>query len=46
MGNTESIKITETSNGIFEVNMEDNPDYPIVYLRLCWDLNIKKYCKL
>ena len=25
-------------------NLQVSEDYPIVYLRLCWDLNIKKYC--
>ena len=44
MGNSNSISITQRLNGIYEINVKDFPEYPIVYLRLCWDFNNKKYC--
>jgi hypothetical protein len=44
MGNNNSIEIEEKSNGIFQVIAKDIPDYPISYLRLCWDFVKKKYC--
>ena len=44
MGNSSSINITPRINGIYDINVKDNPSYPIVYLRLCWDFNNKKYC--
>ena len=44
MGNNNSIEIEEKSNGVFEVISKDIPDYPISYLRLCWDFDKKKYC--
>jgi hypothetical protein len=44
MGNNGSIQLIEKSNGIYEINVKDYPDYPIVYIRLCWIPSIKKYC--
>jgi hypothetical protein len=44
MGNTKSITFEDKSNGIFKINVKDNPDYPIVYIRLCWDIKNSKYC--
>jgi hypothetical protein len=44
MGNNNSIEIEEKSNGIFQVIVKDIPDYPISYLRLCWNFDKKKYC--
>ena len=44
MGNNNSIEIKEKSNGILQVICKDIPDYPISYLRLCWDFDKKKYC--
>jgi hypothetical protein len=44
MGNNGSIELLEKPNGIYEVNVKGNPDYPIVYIRLCWDFFKNKYC--
>lgn len=44
MGNSKSINIEEKSNGIFKINVKDNPEYPIAYIRLCWDTKTSKYC--
>jgi len=44
MGNSNSINIIPRLNGIYEVSVKDIPEYPIVYLRLCWDFYNKKYC--
>ena len=44
MGNNNSIEIKERSNGIFEVKAKDIENYPISYLRLCWNFDEKKYC--
>jgi hypothetical protein len=44
MGNNNSINIVEKENGICQVNVKDISDYPIVYLRLCKNPIINKYC--
>ena len=44
MGNNGSIELIEKSNGIYEVNVKENPNYPIVYIRLCWDFFKNRYC--
>lgn len=44
MGNNSSIEIKEKPNGIFQVIAKDIENYPISYLRLCWDFDEKKYC--
>ena len=44
MGNNSSIEIIEKPNGIFDIKVGDHPNYPISYLRLCWDFDNKKYC--
>ena len=44
MGNNNSINIEEKSNGIFKINVKDFPNYPIAYIRLCWDPENLKYC--
>ena len=44
MGNNNSINIEEKSNGIFKINVKDIPEYPIAYIRLCWDSENSKYC--
>ena len=44
MGNNGSIQLNEKPNGIYEVNVKGKPDYPIVYIRLCWDFLKNKYC--
>ena len=44
MGQTESINIVEKSDGIFEIDVKDYPNYPIAYLRLCFDNYENKYC--
>jgi hypothetical protein len=43
MGNSGSINIIK-QDGIYQVNVKDYPDYPIVYLRLCKDEDTNKYC--
>jgi hypothetical protein len=44
MGNSKSINIEEKSNGIFKINVIKYPEYPIAYIRLCWDKKTSKYC--
>ena len=44
MGTSESILINEKENGIFEVNVKDYPEYPVVYIRLCFDKIQNRYC--
>ena len=44
MGNTKSITFENKSNGIFKINVKDNPEYPITYIRLCWDTEKSQYC--
>ena len=44
MGNTNGIEFIEKEYGIVDVKVEDYPDYPIAYIRLCWDFENKKYC--
>jgi len=44
MGNHGSIQLIEKPNGIYEVDVKGYPEYPIVYIRLCWDNFNKKYC--
>jgi len=44
MGNSKSINIEEKSNGIFKINLVKYPEYPIAYIRLCWDKKTSKYC--
>ncbi len=46
MGSVESILINEKENGIFNVNVKDYPEYPIAYIRLCFDKIQNKYCIL
>jgi len=36
--------IEEKSNGIFKINVIKYPEYPIAYIRLCWDKKTSKYC--
>jgi hypothetical protein len=44
MGNNSSVEIIEKENGIYQVNVKDYPNYPIVYLRLCKNPITNKYC--
>ena len=44
MGNINSINFKERSNGIFKIDVKDIPDYPIAYIRLCWDPEKSIYC--
>jgi len=46
MGSSESIFINEKENGIYEVKVKDYSDYPIAYIRLCFDKIQNKYCML
>ena len=43
MGNNNSIKIEEKKDGIYKVIVKDFPKYPIVYLRLCKDIETDEY---
>ncbi len=38
------ISLEERKNGIYLVKVEGLPDYPILYIRLCWDPVQKQYC--
>lgn len=44
MGSSNSINIEKRDNGIFEINVENYPNYPIAYLRLCLNLETNDYC--
>ena len=44
MGNINSINFIERSNGIFKIDIKDTHDYPIAYIRLCWDPEKSIYC--
>lgn len=44
MGNNNSINITEKENGICQINVKDNINYPIIYLRLCKNPVTNDYC--
>lgn len=36
--------IEEKSNGIFQINVKDFPEYPIAYIRVCYDDKKSRYC--
>jgi hypothetical protein len=38
--------LNEKENGIFDVIVKDYPEYPIAYIRLCFDKIQNKYCML
>ncbi len=38
------IALEERKNGIYLVKVEGLPNYPILYIRLCWDPVQKQYC--
>jgi len=38
--------IEEKSNGIFQINVKHFPEYPIAYIRLCYDDKKSSYCIL